>query len=911
MTNFNVNFTNAWWLLLLVPAFVLTLISYFKVNKRYRATRNRIVSTVLHLVIMVLSIALLAGFTVDYYIPNKETEVILLVDTSYSQDDNKKETDTFIREVIDNCDSKYKLGIVKFGYDQVYAVKLTNKMDRVYATYQSAKNPDTTATDISAALSYASTLLSNPASARIVLISDALETDGKARDVIKSFSAKGIAVDTVYFPNTTVEREVQIVEAIPSVPKVEVNESFEMQITVESSYTGKATITPYDNNTAGLPVEIHLREGEQTVSIPYSFPWGGMHMVSFEIAAEGDTVLQNNTYHSYIYIETFSEVLVIENIKDESSSLVEMLNEELNVTVVNVADGTRMPNSLEKLRRYDEVVLVNIANADLPDGFDVMLKEYVEVIGGGLFTICGNTEDSTEDNWTANAYTRDDMYKSIYQDMLPVEIIEYTPPVGVIIIVDSSGSMLGQNFEQTRFYWALQGAKACLEGALTERDYVGIMTLADEYTEELSLTPCTQRDKFMDAITELEDQAIKGTLPSGGTLYSPALERAGKALGARSDLEKKHIIIVSDAEPSSDDEGNYKYWAAENAKLGITMSIVGIQASEEGRARMEDLLVNYAGCDKKNYHSIEDLTSLPQVMREDLQTPDIKSVNYETFVPTIKSYNSITNTLNPDEIPSLDGYYGVKLKEEATAVLMGNFTPIYAHWEYGKGRVGTFACDLNGTWSKEFITEDVGKTIINSIIYYLFPKESVRTSDIGVGLTGENYTTNLSIITELGEDEKIVIAITTPSLTLEQYTLDHKTGYSRFSFVTKESGLYTINVKKVNASDTEISSTTIYKTMSYSKEYLAFRDEVGAQELMQTLSENTNGGVIKKAKDVFDNAVKYLHIIIDPRIVFAIIIGVAFLLDIAARKFKWKWPHEIVRDKRRAREQLGEGEKGK
>ena len=66
-----------------------------------------------------------------------------------------------------------------------------------------------------------------------------------------------------------------------------------------------------------------------------------------------------------------------------------------------------------------------------------------------------------------------------------------------------------------------------------------------------------------------------------------------------------------------------------------------------------------------------------------------------------------------------------------------------------------------------------------------------------------------------------------------------------------------------------------------------------------------------KAKDVFDNAVKYLHIIIDPRIVFAIIIGVAFLLDIAARKFKWKWPHEIIRDRRRANEQLGEGAREK
>ena len=28
---------------------------------------------------------------------------------------------------------------------------------------------------------------------------------------------------------------------------------------------------------------------------------------------------------------------------------------------------------------------------------------------------------------------------------------------------------------------------------------------------------------------------------------------------------------------------------------------------------------------------------------------------------------------------------------------------------------------------------------------------------------------------------------------------------------------------------------------------------------------------------------------------------VLFLLDIAARKFKWKWPHEIIRDSKKTR----------
>jgi len=66
-----------------------------------------------------------------------------------------------------------------------------------------------------------------------------------------------------------------------------------------------------------------------------------------------------------------------------------------------------------------------------------LLRSYVHDVGGGLFTVCGNkpgTDPSAGGN-SANAYVRDDMYGSIYQEMLPVEVIEYTPPLAVMILI--------------------------------------------------------------------------------------------------------------------------------------------------------------------------------------------------------------------------------------------------------------------------------------------------------------------------------------------------------------------------------------------------------------------------------------------------------------------------------------------
>ena len=61
------------------------------------------------------------------------------------------------------------------------------------------------------------------------------------------------------------------------------------------------------------------------------------------------------------------ELLVIESITAESQSMVSMLGEELHATVVNVNDADKMPKTLDELRDYDEVMLVNIANRDLPE----------------------------------------------------------------------------------------------------------------------------------------------------------------------------------------------------------------------------------------------------------------------------------------------------------------------------------------------------------------------------------------------------------------------------------------------------------------------------------------------------------------------------------------------------------------
>ena len=894
MTNFKIVFDYPWLLLLLIPALFFSLLPYFRSPKKYRRTRNRITSVVLHTTALVLSILVLCGITVQYDVPNTETEVILLVDKSDSNEKSDDLKDSFVSDVLGSVRSSFKIGVVTFGYDQVYAAELTTDARKAYQDYLRAPSPDGSATDFASALEYATDLITNPESARIVLLSDGVETDGNVKSVIRSIAAKGIKVDTVHFPDEQ-ENDVQIMAVKYPETTIRHGESFDLSLDIESTYEGEAILTMYDDATQiGESVHIRLAKGSQSVKLEAILPIPGLHKLTFEIESPTDTEARNNVYNSHLYIETFDKLLVLESIDGESESLRGILSGK-KITVVNTADVDKMPKTLDDLRDFDEIIMVNVANSDLPVGFDTILYRYVKEVGGGLFTVCGNEDDGNPNDalFEANAFTEDDMGGTLYQELLPVEIITYTPPVAVVIVIDTSGSMGGTEdsgtaYEKSKLYAAQQGAEACLD-ALTERDWVGIMTFSGTAQEDLELTPRVQRDKILAAIDGLPRDG-------GDTIFTDALNQAGNALIALSSVERRHIILVTDGAPG-DSEEEYGAAMKRNADLGITMSIVGIEAGG-GQAAMERALVKYAGVSADHFHNVTDVTATATVMREDLEVPEIKAVNYETFTPTIKTYNSVVDGIKESEMPTLDGFYGTKLKDGAEAVLMGEYVPIYAQWKFGKGSVGSFLCDLNGTWSADFISNETGKQLIVNMVEALYPTESIQIPDIRLTLKEQNYTSEMNIFADAKEGDSVTVEIisrfndTIPTQTLYPSESEE---FGKIAFTITEPGVYEIKVTKYDADGNALATHSIYKSFSYSKEYNIIHSTDDYATVLADISEAGEGFVLTEPYEVFENVLKFLHKIIDPRIVFIIIALVALLADIAVRKFKFKWPHEIIR----------------
>ena len=938
MLSIKIQFTRPWLLFVFLAGLAITLLLYFTLSKKYRRTRNRITSMVLHLVVFALAVATLAGMLIVYEVPNKENEIILLVDVSDTEQQSASRRDDFIDTVLrQGRYDNYRIGVVTFGYDQVYAVPLTDKVDTIMQSYQAAELPDVSATDIAAALTYASTLFTHTESAKIVLVTDGKETDESANAVIRAIAAQGIKIDIANVASEYRGETLQLTDIRLPEYHVRPGEEQTISVTIDSKSDASAILELYDNGTMVADQSVSVASGNQSIDFRHTFTEYGLHEICFKIRSNDDLMEQNNVYYSYLYLEHLNKILIVEQEIGASDELVSLLADSVEayeITRLNIKADDDIPTSLSQLREYDQIILNNIANEDMPAEFVENLYRYVNECGGGLFTVGGSNADGS-----AHAFDRSDMLNTLYQQMLPVQAINYTPPVAVMFIIDRSGSMGAAGAGgSSKLDWACSGAASCLN-ALTERDYVGLMTLDSDYETILPLTPRTQEAKIINAIESVREMGS-----TGGTVFTDAIRRACLALRGV-DVAKRHIVLVTDGQPGDKPEDYEPVIRDFYETDGITVSVVGIgMETGSSAANAMQRICDIAGGSEagSQLHAISsDSNKLIQEMREDLNAPEIKDVNPKPFQPIAK--NAMSPLLNGVELEiddegrflsrmtvTLDGFYGVKARNAAEVILVGDYeVPIYAQWKFGRGTVGCFMCDVKGDWSGAFMADVNGQTFLLNVVANLMPVENIRQKEISVSISQDNYTNSANIFVSLQEGQYIEGQITNmttgeylpvsmnaiteapegmPLSSLSCYVtspLSAANHYSRCNYVLKDGGIYKIELflKHTDNPNEAIASFETFQTVSYSEEY-DFRAAATNMEIEEDLRSLASSGKGKYIEDldnpseIFATFVTSFQKIFDPRYLFMILAIVLFLLDIAVRKFKFKWPHELIREHR-------------
>ena len=968
MSDFSIQFTYPWLLLLIIPIIGVALFLHLRINKKFRRSRNRIISLVLHCVTGVLCVLVLSGMQFAYSIPNDKNEVIFLVDVSDSYQSTAEQRDEFVENVIEA--GRYtgvKMGVVTFGFDQVYAVPLTDDIDSVYEGYVNAALPDQRGTNIADALSFAADQFENPASAKIVLITDGKETDEDATAVISGIAAYGVSVDTVQINSGYSGNDVQIMDVSYPEYHLDVDEKFNLVYSLYSNAANTGVIKMYDNNVLAFSETIQVASGLEEYEKEYTFTKEGLHELRFEISINGDLLDDNNVYYSYYNVERFDKVLVLESREGQSTQLDTILKGDgkYDTTVLNLNDPediAKLPATAVDLCEYDQVILNNVAvtegdyaeYSDLPAGYVDVLYSYVYDYGGGMLTVGGDDE-----NGNSYAYNQNWLYGTTYQSMLPVQAVTYVPPIAVMLIVDISGSMVGTDDTGTsKLSWAKAGARACLD-VLNDRDYIGIMTLAQYSGEVLGLTPRVYDTEIRNAINSIDSK-----MGGGGTVFSTAIANAASALQSQNNVARKHIMIVSDGQLAGDKEAAISEASYYYNTFGITLSVVGVglQASDSNKYYVDmKELTRAAGGEEagSNLYAVSDLSDLTLLMTGDLTTEEIRDVNIGEFNPsaTNKANNifegvTFTTVTESDEetgeetqyttnylTAELGGFYGARARSAEYQILSGPYNePIYAQWKFGAGTVGSFMSDLGGgKWSSDFMSDEGGRRFIVNMVDSIMPVNDIQPDPFEVSVDTDNLITRLSVYADLQEGQYISGKIAridsggedgvekqaegqTPelysvSLNTSTGEVNRDTGvyvttalgasnsYSRSTFVLREPGLYELTLNLCDAEGNVISTFRRDITFSYSKEYDTSLDQ-SLTEVDAFLSEIAVSGNGQKVLDlndpseVFSDFVTETPMEYDPRIPILVTAIILFLLDVAVRKFKFKWIHEIIRERK-------------
>ena len=844
---------------------------------------------------------------------------------------------------------------------------------------------------------------------RIVIMSDGLETDGNASSAAAKAYSYGAVVDTVYFEpkdySNTNEVQIENVNIKNQNPKP--NQATEVEITVKAHTPGgKVTFKLLDYNAEKPSASIEMNtftdeldNVEKTYTTSLTFATGGIHTIKVEMTAEieeeenadGDEdkcLTQNNVYYSYLVVqEKTNKILILNGTSSndctELKSLIEEIKEttngvESNAYTVDIYPQDKAPSNLSD---YGEVILVNVNSSGtksptrLPNGYDLILKNYAQN-GGGVFTLGGE-----------NTYYYGGMGTDNFNDILPIKVKpESSTTKEVVLLIDRSSGMCGGegswNYSKTRLEVVQEAVVNCLaEGVFNEKDYIGVIFFGGKnYTpiEALKLTSAANIISIKNAVGMDITAIANGKNYLGNTEWRHALEAATKMLVGSKAGDNDHIVMISDgagdkaegesAQLTGYPVGGWKVYGATNAgtipsgvpekcytdfildKYGITTSVINVGCNLSPAKEYLQMMETASELDKKtHYYYTETADDIMKAIEIECKNIPTKIINEDQDFYLALQSSDLQKMCDDENLPVLQGYNGVSLKEGAGATIQTATTkdPIYAEWTYGQGKVGSLMTDITSKWGECLMQQSETREILKYLIKNNFiGAVSGMTSDMNVEFTQKNYTTSITI-SNINKEGLVPIKdaqgnsvgsvgyITgyyhspsdkiDPSKTftnMEDYLnymcpenasqsedLIYADGTFIGDFQMMEAGLYVVALLRQDSTGYLLDGFVppyTYVTFSYSDEYDTFKDVSGAEKMLLGISHAANGTKYNPdLKDLGNEEQNFLssestteNRDIDP--VFALMLAalLLFILDICARKFHFLWPAEIIRKMR-------------
>ena len=589
-------------------------------------------------------------------------------------------------------------GVVVFGKEPRVEVPPAPSELNVSGGIENTIDPENT--DLGAAVKLALATFPEDTARRIVVLSDGNENRGNLLE--QALAAKQLGVQVDVLPVDYVyDREV-LVEKVAIPPDVKKGERVNINVVIRASEPTRGTLQIFqksDNATAPAPGNekpepVELQRGVNVFTLQQLITEPNFYTFSAVFNPEqgsGDRRAINNVAQGFTHARGKAQVLLIEGTAGEHGELVKALREkEIEVKVMTGPridgstglGGDTLPTDLAQLQPYDAIILANVPKEAFTESQHQLLAANCHDMGGGLVMIGG------PDSFGAGGWMNTPVEKALPVDM-QIKALK-VQGIGAMVLIMHASEIAEGN------YWQKVVAKAAIS-SLSSYDYAGLLHWEGQEAWLFTLRPIgTGRGSMLRAI----DRMTPGDMPD----FDPSLLMAMKGLNAVKDAMSKHIVVISDGDPTPPSPRVINQLAA--SKITVTTVLTAAHGNDPGAlAIMRNLAVRTKG----RFYDVKNPRALPRIYQKEARSIS-RPLIFEQQPPWQPKVNyPITEAILglPEQLPGITGLVLTSPKENELVEIpivsplpAGQVNPVLAHWTYGLGRAVAYTSDAGRRWAK-------------------------------------------------------------------------------------------------------------------------------------------------------------------------------------------------------------------
>lgn len=831
-------------LLLLIPLVVYFLWTWWKHCKQLKKNQQIVFG-----IRIVAAIFLVLAICSPYLLlPVKEEQVVFLIDRSASLEGVEDQAVDFIDESLQSKKETHQVGIYSFASNLQTESMLSDTLEHVPELSDMTNKGET---NIAQAIQLATGIVDLKKATRIVLLTDGLETKGDVAEQLAKLTDSNVSIDVVQLSqNVAADVSVQSFTT-PQVAYAGEQQQLVTEIKATSATQGELYL--YENDQLIHQESVYLDEGSNVFTYRHVGQAEGLVKYEALIQVDEDAILENNKITSVTMVQSTPRVLIVSD-REEGSSIASAIG--ANSVNYDVKSSSELPRSLSSFLQYNAIIFDNIPGHLVGEEKMGIIEQAVKNFGVGFMMVGGE-----------NSFGLGGYFKTPIEALLPVEVEvkgkQQLPSLGLVLVLDRSGSMMGPKIELAK-----EAAARSIE-LLRDGDTLGFIAFDDRPWEVIETAPLEDKEKAEDTVLSIA--------PGGGTEIYSSLELAYEKL-ADLQLQRKHIILLTDGQSYT--ASSYEDLIEEGKGNNITLSTVAIGSDADAA-----LLENLSQWGSGRFYSVLDETTIPSILSRETAMISRTYIEDNPFYPII--YNAEGwNALFEEGVPQMNAYIGTTAKQTATVIAESEKEdPVLAEWQYGLGRTIAFTSDSTGAWTGDWARWKEWPNFWQTAISRMLPTYNEIAYDIRLDAQGSFIITDptnqaplldIAAVNEFGEE--LDVQLEPISASKVRATVDADPGLVFFRITSGDGTIYQAG-----------------QTIPYSKEYELHPPN---EALLKQITERTEGAFIDEPAEAFreftmKGAEKQS---ITTWLVLASLL--LFFMDITIRRFGWGFLQNIGRVKK-------------